>query len=68
MPATWRKIDPAVAPISTSVGILGMPGLTAYHGLFEVGKPVAGDTVVVTAASGAVGAVVGQLASIMAAG
>lgn len=57
-----RKIDPAVAPISTSVGILGMPGLTAYHGLFEVGKPVAGDTVVVTAASGAVGAVVGQLA------
>ena len=57
-----RKIDPDAAPISTSVGILGMPGLTAYHGLFEVGKPVAGDTVVVTAASGAVGAVVGQLA------
>lgn len=57
-----RKIDPAVAPISTSLGILGMPGLTAYHGLFEVGKPVAGDTVVVTAAAGAVGAVVGQLA------
>ena len=57
-----RKIDPAVAPISTAVGILGMPGLTAYHGLFEVGKPVAGDAVVVTAASGAVGAVVGQLA------
>ena len=57
-----RKIDPDAAPISTSVGILGMPGLTAYHGLFEVAKPVAGDTVVVTAASGAVGAVVGQLA------
>ena len=57
-----RKIDPDATPISTSVGILGMPGLTAYHGLFEVAKPVAGDTVVVTAASGAVGAVVGQLA------
>lgn len=57
-----RKIDPGVAPISTSLGILGMPGLTAYHGLFEVAKPVAGDTVVVTAAAGAVGAVVGQLA------
>ncbi len=59
-----RKIDPDVAPISTSLGILGMPGLTAYFGLFEIGKPVAGDTVVVTAASGAVGAVVGQLAKI----
>ncbi len=57
-----RKIDPGVAPISTSLGVLGMPGLTAYHGLFEVAKPVAGDTVVVTAAAGAVGAVVGQLA------
>lgn len=57
-----RKIDPEAAPISTSLGILGMPGLTAYHGLFQVAKPVAGDTVVVTAASGAVGAVVGQLA------
>ncbi|MEO2033986.1 MAG: NADP-dependent oxidoreductase [Planctomycetaceae bacterium] len=59
-----RKIDPSPAPISTSLGILGMPGLTAYFGLFEIGKPVAGDTVVVTAASGAVGAVVGQLAKI----
>lgn len=58
-----RKIDPGLAPISTSLGVLGMPGLTAYHGLFEVAKPVAGDTVVVTAAAGAVGAVVGQLAS-----
>ena len=57
-----RRIDPDAAPISTSLGILGMPGLTAYHGLFRVAKPVAGDTVVVTAASGAVGAVVGQLA------
>ncbi|NQW18612.1 MAG: NADP-dependent oxidoreductase [Chloroflexi bacterium] len=59
-----RKIDPDAAPISTSVGILGMPGLTAYFGLFDVGNPIAGDTVVVSAASGAVGAVVGQLAKI----
>lgn len=59
-----RKVDTIAAPISTSVGILGMPGLTAYFGLFEIGKPVAGNTVVVTAASGAVGAVVGQLAKI----
>ena len=57
-----RRVDPDAAPLSTSLGILGMPGLTAYFGLFEIGKPVAGDTVVVTAASGAVGAVVGQLA------
>ena len=59
-----RKIDPSVAPISTSLGILGMPGLTAYFGLFEIGHPIAGDTVVVSAASGAVGAVVGQLAKL----
>ena len=57
-----RKIDPSAAPISTALGVLGMPGLTAYFGLFDVGQPVAGDTVVVSAASGAVGAVVGQLA------
>ncbi len=59
-----RKIDPTVAPISTSLGILGMPGLTAYFGLFEIGRPIPGDTVVVSAASGAVGAVVGQLAKL----
>jgi hypothetical protein len=59
-----RKIDPSIAPISTSLGILGMPGLTAYFGLYEVGRPIAGDTVVVSAASGAVGAVVGQLAKL----
>jgi len=59
-----RKIDPSVAPISTSLGILGMPGLTAYFGLFEIGRPIPGDTVVVSAASGAVGAVVGQLAKL----
>ena len=60
-----RKLDPQLAPISTALGVLGMPGLTAYHGLFEIGQPKPGDTVVVSAASGAVGAVVGQLAKMM---
>ncbi len=60
--ATMRKIDPSLAPISTANGILGMPGMTAYCGLFEVGTPKVGETVVVSAASGAVGQVVGQLA------
>ncbi len=59
-----RVLDPKLAPISTALGILGMPGLTAYHGLFEIGKPQPGETVVVSGASGAVGAVVGQLAKI----
>ena len=57
-----RRIDTAAAPISTALGVLGMPGLTAYHGLFEIGRPQAGEMVVVSAASGAVGAIVGQLA------
>lgn len=57
-----RKVDPALAPISTANGVLGMPGMTAYFGLLEVGRPVPGDTVVVSAASGAVGGVVGQIA------
>jgi NADPH-dependent curcumin reductase CurA len=60
-----RKLDPQLAPISTALGVLGMPGLTAYHGLFEIGQPKPGDTVVVSAASGAVGAIVGQLAKMM---
>ena len=59
-----RKIDTSLAPISTALGILGMPGMTAYFGLLEVGKPKAGETVVVTAAAGAVGALVGQIAKI----
>ncbi len=59
---TLRRIDPAIAPISTANGVLGMPGMTAYFGLFDVGQPKAGETVVVSAASGAVGQVVGQLA------
>jgi len=59
-----RKIDPSLAPISTAVGVLGMPGFTAYVGLLLHGRPQAGETVVVAAASGAVGAAVGQIAKI----
>mgnify|MGYP001280604125 CR=1 FL=1 len=59
-----RTLDPAVAPISTAVGVLGMPGMTAYVGLLDVGELKEGDNVVVSAASGAVGAVVGQIARI----
>ncbi|HSB10667.1 MAG TPA: NADP-dependent oxidoreductase [Blastocatellia bacterium] len=59
-----RKIDPDLAPISTSLGILGMPGLTAYFGLLEIGKPQLGETVVVSGAAGAVGSIVGQIAKI----
>jgi NADPH-dependent curcumin reductase CurA len=58
------KVDPSIAPISTAVGVLGMPGMTAYSGLLEIGKPKAGETVVVAAASGAVGSAVGQIARI----
>ncbi len=59
-----RKLDPAAAPITTALGVMGMPGLTAYVGLLEHGKPQAGETVVVSAASGAVGQVVGQIAKL----
>ncbi len=59
-----RKVDPANAPISTAVGVLGMPGMTAYTGLLAIGQPKAGETVVVAAASGAVGSAVGQIAKI----
>ena len=61
---TLAKIDPKIAPISTAVGVLGMPGMTAYTGLLDIGKPQAGETVVVAAASGAVGSAVGQIAKI----
>jgi NADPH-dependent curcumin reductase len=57
-----RKLDPKLAPITTGLGVLGMPGFTAYSGLYVLGKPKAGDTVVVAAASGPVGSLVGQLA------
>jgi NADPH-dependent curcumin reductase CurA len=59
-----RKLDPAHAPISTALGVLGMPGMTAYVGLLDIGQPKPGETVVVSAASGAVGAVVGQIAKL----
>ncbi|WP_315770934.1 MULTISPECIES: NADP-dependent oxidoreductase [unclassified Bradyrhizobium] len=58
------KVDPALAPISTAVGVLGMPGMTAYTGLLDIGQPKPGETVVVAAASGAVGSAVGQIARI----
>jgi NADPH-dependent curcumin reductase CurA len=58
------KIDPTRAPASYYLGLVGMPGLTAYFGLKELGQPKAGETVVVSAASGAVGSVVGQLAKL----
>ena len=58
------KLDPAKAPISWALGILGMPGLTAYVGLLDVGQPTAGETVVVAAATGPVGATVGQIAKL----
>lgn len=56
-----RKVDPALASISTALGVLGMPGMTAYTGLLNIGQPKPGETLVVSAASGAVGAVVGQI-------
>jgi NADPH-dependent curcumin reductase CurA len=58
------KLENWAAPVSTAVGVLGMPGQTAYFGLLHLGQPKAGETVVVAAASGAVGSVVGQLAKI----
>ncbi len=59
-----RKVDPALAPISTALGVLGMPGMTAYTGLRNIGQPKAGETLVVAAASGPVGSLVGQIAKI----
>lgn len=58
------KVDPLAVPISAYLGAVGMPGVTAWYGLLDIGKPKAGETVVVAAASGAVGSVVGQLAKI----
>jgi NADPH-dependent curcumin reductase CurA len=58
------KIDRSLGPISYALGVLGMPGLTAYTGLLNIGKPQPGETIVVAAASGAVGSVVGQLSKI----
>ena len=63
-PAGVNKIDPKLAPIESSLSWLGMPGLTAYFGLLDVGRPRPGETVVVSAASGAVGQLVGQIAKL----
>jgi NADPH-dependent curcumin reductase CurA len=62
--ASLIPIDPKEAPPSTALGVLGMPGLTAWVGLTDIGQPKAGETLVVSAASGAVGQVVGQLGRI----
>jgi NADPH-dependent curcumin reductase len=59
-----RKLDPAAAPVTTALGVLGMPGFTAYGGLRAIGKPRPGETVAVAAASGPVGSPVGQLAKL----
>ncbi len=60
-----RAIDPSLAPIQTALGVLGLPGLTAYFGLIDVCHPKAGQTVVVSGAAGAVGMLAGQIAVIM---
>jgi len=62
--AKSTKVDESRAPLSCYLGVVGMPGITAYFGLKEIGQAKAGDTVVVSAASGAVGSVVGQLAKL----
>jgi NADPH-dependent curcumin reductase CurA len=59
-----RRLDPAEAPVTTALGVLGMPGFTAYAGLLEIGRPQPGETVVVAAATGPVGSAVGQVARI----
>jgi len=59
-----RKLDPSQAPVFTALSVLGMPGLTAYFGFLDIGKPRSGETVVVSGAAGAVGSVVGQIARI----
>lgn len=60
-----RRLDPDSAPVSTALGVLGMPGFTAYAGLTLLGQPKPGETVVVAAATGPVGATVGQIAKIL---
>jgi NADPH-dependent curcumin reductase CurA len=60
----WFKHDPAMAPVSTALGVLGINGLTAYFCLLDVGQPQAGETVVVSTAAGAVGSAVGQIAKL----
>jgi len=59
-----RTLDPSAVPVSTALGVLGMPGFTAYAGLLEIGRPQPGETVVVAAATGPVGSAVGQIAKV----
>jgi NADPH-dependent curcumin reductase CurA len=59
------RVEPSLAPVSTALGILGMPGVTAYFAMLELGRPEPGETVVVSAAAGTVGALAGQIARIM---
>jgi NADPH:quinone reductase len=59
-----RKVDPKIASISTALGILGMPGMTAYFGLLDIADPNSGETVVISGGAGAVGSAVGQIAKI----
>jgi NADPH-dependent curcumin reductase CurA len=59
-----RRLDPDAAPVSTALGVLGMPGFTAYAGLLAIGRPEPGETVVVAAATGPVGSAVGQIAKV----
>lgn len=59
-----RRLDPSVVPVSTALGVMGMPGFTAYAGLLEIGRPQPGETVVVAAATGPVGSAVGQIAKV----
>jgi NADPH-dependent curcumin reductase CurA len=61
---TLRKLDRKIAPVSTALGVLGMPGMTAYFGLLDICKPQPGETVLVSGAAGAVGSLVGQIAKI----
>ena len=62
--AGLRRIEPGPVPVSTALGVLGMPGMTAYCGLLNIGQPKSGETVVVAAASGPVGSMVGQIAKL----
>ena len=63
-PEELRKLDPKAAPVTTALGVLGMPGFTAYAGLLTIGQPKPGETLVVAAASGPVGSAVGQIAKL----
>ena len=62
--AALRRLDPGAAPVSTALGVLGMPGFTAWYGLFVLGRPEPGETVLVSGAAGAVGSAAGQMAAI----